>query len=134
VIGTSDFIFGSIFIALGITRYFLYPGIQAKRYVKFYAKHVDENLAKRTEQPTELTFEDEYITATDYSGESKLKINIIERIDEVRDYCFMKLNSGSAMVIPLSQLQNREDVISLLKNMASTHVIAYNTNKEWKWR
>lgn len=130
----TDWIVGILFIGVAIVWYFAYPAYQAKQYVKYYARHVDENLAKRTESPTEVIFDDEYITATDYSGESKLKINVIERMDEVRDYCFLKLNSGSGIVIPLGQLQNREDLISLLKNMASTHGIAYHTNKEWKWR
>ena len=134
VIGRTDYwMLGVAFICIAVVWYFVCPSYMAKRYKKNYSKYVDENLTKRTEHPTELTFGDEYIAGTDYSGESNLKANIIERIDEVRDYCFMKLNSSSGIVIPLGQLPDREEVIGYLKDWAAVHSIPYHTDVDWKW-
>lgn len=131
---TTDWFLGIVFISVGVVWYFVYPSYQAKQYKKVYSKHVDESQIKRTLQPTELTFEDEYITGKDYSGESKFKINIVERIDEVRDYCFLKLNSGSGLVIPVSRLSDREGFVEYLKNMAAKNGIEYKVDMEWKWK
>ena len=131
---TTDTVFGIVFIAFGILWFFFYPGILAKRYEKIYRKNVDENLAKRADKPVELTFGDEFIESKDYTGEAKLNISTIERIDEVRDYCFMKFDSGVGMVIPLNQVSEKDNLIAHLKKMAADNGIAYETDMEWKWK
>jgi hypothetical protein len=134
VIVSSDIVFGSVFIALGIVMYFLYPGILAKRYEKMYRKNVDENLANRADKPVELTFGDEYIESKDYTGEAKLKISTIERVDEVRDYCFLKFDSGVGLVIPLNQISERNGFIAYIKTLAADNAIAYHTDLDWRWK
>ena len=131
---TTGKIFGIVFLAGGILWFFFYPGYLAKRYVKMYRKNIDENLSNRTGKSVELTFGNEYIESNDYAGESKLKITTIERIDEVRDYCFLKFDYGVGLVIPLNQLPEKDSFIEYLKNMATTNGIAYETNIEWKWK
>jgi hypothetical protein len=131
---TTDKVFGIAFFGIGILWFFFYPGFIAKRYVKMYTKNIDENLSNRVGKSVELTFGDEYIESNDYSGESKLKIATIERIDEVRNYCFLKFDYGVGLVIPLTQLSEKESFIEYLKNMAAAHGIAYETNMEWKWK
>ena len=131
---TNDIVFGTVLFAVAILWYFFYPAYQAKRYRKIYAKSVEENLANKSGKPVELTFGDEYIESKDYSGDSNLKISTIERIDEVRDYCFMKFDYGVGLVIPLNQLPERESFIEYLKNMAATHGIACETDMDWKWK
>lgn len=131
---TTDWAVGSVFICVAVVWYFVYPPYNAKHYKKYYSKYIDENLAKRAGHPTEITFGDEYIAGTDYSGESKLKINTVERIDEVHDYCFLKFDSGVGMVIPLNQITERDSFIEYLKKMAANNNIPYETNMDWKWR
>lgn len=131
---TTDKVFGVAFLAGGILWFFLYPGYLAKRYVKIYRKNIDENLANRAGKPVELTFGDAYIESKDYAGDSNLKISTIERIDEVLDYCFLKFDYGVGLVIPLSQIAEKESFLAYLKTMAATNGIAYETNLEWKWK
>ena len=132
---TSEMVFGVAFFAIGILWFFLYPGILAKRYVRIYTKSIEENYLNRLNKPpVALTFNDEYIEEIDYQGESKLKIKEIVRIDEIRDYCFLKFSSGVGLVIPVSRLAEKDSFIEYLKNMAATHGIAYETNMEWKWK
>lgn len=132
---TTDKLFGIVFSAIGILWFFFYPGYLAKRYVRVYKKSIEENYLNRMNKPpVELTFNDEFIEEIDYQGESKLKIKEIVRIDEVRDYCFLKFTSGSWLVIPLNQLSDKDIFIDYLKNMAATNGIVYETNMEWKWK
>jgi hypothetical protein len=132
---TTDKVFGIAFLAGGVLWFFLYPGILAKRYVRIYKKSIEENYLNRLNKPpVVLTFNDEFIEEIDYQGESKLKIKEIVRIDEIRDYCFLKFSSGVGLVIPVSRLSEKGSFIEYLKNMAATHGIAYETNMDWKWR
>ncbi len=131
---TTDKVFGIVFLAVGVLWFFFYPGILAKRYEKIYRKNIDENLANRADKPVELTFGDEYIESKDYTGEAKLKISTIERVDEVRNYCFLKFDSGVGLVIPLNQIAERDSFIEYLKKMAADSAIPYAANLEWRWK
>jgi len=131
---TAEMVFGIIFFAFGILWFFFYPAILAKRYEKIYRKNVDENLANRADKPVELTFGNEYIESKDYMGEAKLKISTIERVDEVRDYCFLKFDSGVGLVIPLNQISERNGFIAYIKTLAADNAIAYHTDLDWRWK
>jgi ABC-type multidrug transport system fused ATPase/permease subunit len=131
---TSDWVVGIVFVCIAVVWYFVYPSYQARHYRKYYSKFVAENLAKRTIQPTELSFGEEYVGCLDYSGDSKLRTDTIERMDEVRDYCFLKFNSGGGMVIPLGQWSDSAAVSGELKTWAAAHQIPYHTDLDWKWQ
>lgn len=129
---TSDIVFGIVFLTVGILWYFVYPGYLAKRYVKIYAKSIEENYSNRFGKPTALTFNDEFIEEIDYLGEWKLRIKEIEHIYETNDYCFLKFSSGVGMILPLARLAEKVSIIEYLKKMAETHGIPYETNSDWK--
>lgn len=132
---TTDKDFGIAFLAVGVLWFFIYPDILAKRYVRIYKKNIEENYLNRLNKPpVVLTFNDEYIEEIDYQGESKLKIKEIVRIDQVRDYCFLKFSSGVGLVIPVSRLSDRECFVEYLKNMAAKNGIEYKVDMEWKWK
>ncbi|MDP4238645.1 MAG: hypothetical protein Q8904_04135 [Bacteroidota bacterium] len=131
---TTDIVFGIVFLVGGLLWLFFYPGYLAKRYVRIYKKSIEENFSNRTDKPIVLTFNDEYVETQDYQGESKLKIKEIVRIDEIRDYCFLKFTSGVGLVIPVSKLSEKDSFIEYLKMQATTNGIAYETNTEWKWK
>ena len=131
---TIDIVYGIVFLIGGLLWFFFYPGYLSKRYVRVYKKSIEENLKNRTGKPIVLSFNDEYVETQDYEGESKLKIKEIVRIDEIRDYCFLKFTSGSRLVIPLNQLTEKENIIEYLKKLATVNGITYETNTEWKWK
>lgn len=131
---TIDIVYGIVFLTGGMLWFFFYPGYLAKKYVRIYKKSIEENFLNRVGKPIVLSFNDEYIETQDYQGESKLKIKEIVRIDEIRDYCFLKFSSGVGLVIPFSKLTEKDTFIEYLKNMAATNDIAYETNTEWKWK
>jgi len=131
---TNNMIFGIVFLAIAILWFFFYPGYQAKRYRKIYEKSVEENFINNAGKQSTLTFNDEYVETQNYQGESKLRIKEILRIDEVRDYCFVKFSSGVGLVIPLNQLPEKDSLIANLKKMAADNGIAYKTDMDWKWK
>lgn len=132
---TTDKDFGIAFLVVGVLWFFIYPDILTKRYVRIYKKNIEENFLNRLNKPpVVLTFNDEYIEEIDYQGESKLKIKEIVRIDEVRDYCFLKFSSGVGLVIPVSRLSDREGFVEYLKNMAAKNGIEFKVDMEWKWK
>jgi len=115
--------------------FFFYPVYLRNRFVRIYNKHIEDHYFNRLNQPPViLTFTDEYIEEIDYQGESKLKIKEIVRIDEVRDYCFLKYSSGVSLVIPVSRLSDKESFVEYLKNLAAKHGIDYKVDMEWKWK
>jgi hypothetical protein len=112
---TSDITIGIVFLTGAMLWFFFYPGYLAKKYVRIYKKSIEENFLNRMGKPIVLSFNDEYVETQDYQGESKLKINEIVRIDEIRDYCFLKFSSGVALVIPFNQLSEKDTLIEYLK-------------------
>ena len=132
---TTDKLFGIVFSAIGILWFIFYPGYQAKRFVRIYKKSIEESFLNRKDNSSfVLIFNDEYLETTNYLGEGKLRIKEILRIDEIRDYCFLKFTSGSSMVIPVYKLSEKDSFIEYLKKMAADNGIAYKTDMDWKWK
>ena len=132
---TTDKVFGIIFLALGVLWFFFYPVYLTKWYVRIYKKNIEENFSNRKDNALfVLNFNDEYVETQSYMGEGKLRIKEILRIDEIRDYCFVKFTSGSSMVIPVCKLPEKDSFIEYLKKMAADNGIPYETDLEWKWK
>ena len=130
----ADLIFALIFIGLGVTWYVLHPYFMKKRYQRHFEKHVEENYQNRFGKVVCLDFEEEFIIATDYLGESKLKIKEITEINEIKDYVFLKLSSGESLIIPKNSITNLNDLKRILTKIASDLNIILNIDLDWKWK
>ena len=130
----DDIYFGIGFLIFAIVWYLFYPLFIANTYKKTCMKHVDEIFTNRFSQPVTVVFTDEYIGCETVYGEAKLYNTAIESIDEITDYCFVKFKSGETLFIPLNQLTEKDEVLSVLRQIAEKNNIPYHTYLNWKWK
>jgi len=130
----ADLIFALIFIGIGFAWYLLHPYFMKNRYIRHFEKYIDENFQNRFGKSVTLAFEGEYIIATDYLGESKLKIKEIAEINEIQDYTFLKFSSGESLIIPKDRIENINEFNSILTKIVSDLSINHNVDLNWQWK
>jgi len=119
----SDKTFAFIFYLIGILWYLLYPVLTKRRYSKYYAKYVDENFKKRFDTPIRVKFSENYetIETVDFEGESKFKTSEIEKIFEIKRFIYIKMNSGSHLIIPKYKIENIDKLKEELKLISESN-------------
>lgn len=129
-----DLAFCITFVVLGTLWLIIYPFFQRKRYIKVYGRNLDEIYKNRFGKPIELTFGKDNISSKDYSGEGKIKLNEIEKINEVQNYFYIKFTTGVSHIIPKQKIEKSNEVKKFLKDLAKKHNIPYQTELEWQWK
>jgi hypothetical protein len=130
----SEITIALIFISFGLIWYFMFPFYTRRRYIKHFEKYLDENFQNRYGKAIILIFEDEYITSIDYLGESKLRIKEITNINEIPDYCFIKLSSGESLIVPTKKINNLTEFDEFIKHITTNHQIDLIVDSNWKWK
>lgn len=135
----SDKIFAIFFYLIGVLWYLLYPVFTKKIYNKHFEKYVDENFKKRFNTRIKASFSDDYdtIETSDLDGESKFITSEIERIFEIKRFIYIKMNSGSYLIIPkykidmIDKLRDELKMISQSKNfeVVTELELDFKTNK-----
>ncbi|HPX04958.1 MAG TPA: YcxB family protein [Tenuifilaceae bacterium] len=129
----ADSIIAFLFLAVGIAWYLLQPLYMRKRFLSHYEKYIDENYQNRYGKSVVIEFNSEYIIATDYTGESKIKIEVISEINEIQDYIFLKLATGESLILPKKRIENMDELKGILSKIASDLSIKHNIELNWKW-
>jgi hypothetical protein len=130
----SDLIFALIFIGVGVAWYLLQPSFMKNRYIRHFEKYIDENYKNRLGKLVALVFEDEYILASDYIGEGKLKIKEIAEINEIKDYIFLKFTSGESLIVPKNRISNLNELNSVLSKIIAELRIKQDIDLDWNWK
>ena len=123
-----------IFFIIGLSWFLFYPFYERKRYIKHYEKFIDENHKNRFGKIETLEFEEEYILSKDYTGEAKLFISEIEELNEIKDYFFLKFNSGVSLIIPKSSINNLDQMNQYLKALILRLNRKHNIDLAWRWK
>lgn len=128
----SDKVFAIIFYLIGFLWYLLYPILSKKRYSKYYGKYVDENFKNRFNTLIKLRIEDNYetIETSDLEGETKLKISEIERVYEIKRFIYIKMKSGTYLIIPKYKIDNTENLRETLMLISKTRNFNFETDLE----
>ncbi|MCB9203771.1 MAG: YcxB family protein [Flavobacteriales bacterium] len=125
---------GLAFVAFAILWYFFYPKYEAKKYEKHFRSHVQENFKADPEKAGKLELGDEYICGSNSLGESKIKVNEVERIDETADYIFIRISNAVAFVVPKQKVENLDEVNTWLQELQTKLGIERQVNLDWKWQ
>ena len=119
----DDKIFAILFYSIGILWYILYPTLTKKRYTKQYEKYLDENFKNRYDTSIRVKLAENYelIETIDNEGESKFKTSEIEKIFEINRFFYIKMKSGTYLIIPKYKIENIEklsyDLVMISKTM-----------------
>ena len=118
--------FGLVAIACGL----FYPRYFKWRYKKHYKTYIRENYSKRFGQVETLELDNNYIFSKDKTGEGKINLSEIERIDETRNHFFLKISTGLSLLIPKKELEGIDELREKFKAIG----LAVNDETNWKWK
>lgn len=118
----------------GVVLAAIYPWYQKVMYSRYYRKFVQENYRNLIGRDTELTIGGHELTLKDVDSETRIQFSRIEKIFEVPETFYIKLNTASSVIIPKSQLQNVDAMRKLLQDIASQTQIPFEHLPDWKWK
>jgi hypothetical protein len=123
------------FLGVGLLSMIIFPFYLQWRYKKHYQKHVRRNFGASFGKKLFLEFSEEHIIGKDEDG-SEMKINYsqIDAFHELPDHYFIKLNNGTAIVVPKVALSNHEEFQSEYKKVAKKLGLEIEDNTSWKWK
>ncbi len=80
-----------------------------KFYTKHYQKHITDNIKSELGRLTTIEVVEDKIHLEDETSESKFHISELELIWETPKHYFLKLLSGSAIIIPKEDIKNENE-------------------------
>ncbi len=121
----------SIYFAIvAIVCALFYPKYFIWRYKKYYTAFIKENYANRFGQSEILEVMNDCILSKDSTGEGKIFLTEIERIDETKNHFFLKITSGLSLIIPKNQLEQLNKFKTKLQEIGLT----INDETNWVWK
>lgn len=129
----KDFLPVIIFAGLSLLWFFLYPIRDRKRYKKYYTAHVNETFKARIGKQTETEIQDELIVTKTGDNESRIHMNEVEEVYELKNILLIKLKTGS-LIFPKSGIENLEEFKNYLHEMALKLKIPFSVFAQWEWK
>ena len=117
--------FGLSALAFGL----FYPKYFKWRYKIHYKTFIKENYSKRFGQKEFLEINSDHIYSKDKTGEGKINLSEIERVDETCNHFFLKISTGMSLVIPKKELES----IDKLRQKFMEIGLTVNDKTNWKW-
>ena len=124
-----------IFFSLGFLCFFLYSFWERRHYIKNYESFIKENYKNRFHKTIVLEIDQDFISSKDISGsEIKIATSEIEEINEISSSLFIQLNIGNSLILPKDKIQNINEMIPFLRQLANSLNVKYNIENYWKWK
>ncbi len=121
------------FIALAIIALIFAPKFTKWSYKKSLLKQVQKYYSDRLSMPTSIIFYENNFSISDSYGEAKILANDIEKVIEINDYIFLRLNEGTSIIIPIYQIGTKEELIFTLRKLTIDNSIEWDEEINWKW-
>ena len=129
-----DRIFFYYFLVLAIVSAFFHRNYTAYLYKKHYKKYVADVHKNSFNETINVMFTDEILETADRSGTSKINLPEMEVFSETGSYFYLKLKTGSHLIIPKAQLHNNDEIRTLLINLSKKLNINFLSDLNWKWK
>ena len=117
--------FGIVVIVTGL----FYPKYFRWRYKKHYHTYIIENYSKRFGELATLEFNPDSIFSRDKTGEGKLNLSEIEKVDETKSHFFLKVSTGMSLIIPKNKIDNPHKLGMKFRELRLT----VNDENNWSW-
>ena len=130
----GSFIQTIYFGSLSLLTFLLMPIYTRWSYKKTYLKHVRKFYKERLFQATSITFKNESMEIADKDGVSEINFNDIIEINELQDYYFLKVKNGQSIIIPLTKVNDKEKLYTIIIGITQFHNIKWNIDTNWTWK
>jgi hypothetical protein len=111
-----------------------FPLYSRWRYKRHFLAYTRDAFKNRYDEEVTLDISAEVIRTKDKTSEVIINTSEIEEINEIKEYCFVKIKTGQSLIISKSKTENFEEIKGILQNIANTKGIKYNLDLDWKWR
>ncbi len=99
-----------------------------RKYFRNSGKQTNSNIKTKVK----IKADKEYFTVTDESGESKITITDIDKIIEIKNYFFIRINSKAHLIIPKDQF--KEGALDVfIKKIQKLSKADITVMLNWKW-
>jgi hypothetical protein len=123
-----------ILIAFAIIWYFFYPLLEGFSFRKRLLKYINVTYKDTLPMPVSMDWEQDFLVTRDEGAGNKIYYKDFEAINETGTYIFIKLNTGSSLILPKTKIENKEGLQNLLLQLSKELDIPYNLEAHWKWR
>jgi len=114
---TGSFIPALFMLVTAVISYAFYPKYHRWRLKSHFIKYSKKNYASQFGKEESLeTFKD-YILSKNVSGEGKVKMDELDRLTEIADHFFLKMRTGSSLILPKRFIQNDSELIKEMKRL-----------------
>ncbi len=122
------------FSILAVVAFLFMPLYTRWNYKKTYLKHVKKFYKDRISESTSLEIKSDALLISDTKGESVLNFSEIAEINELTDYCFLKVTGGQSIIIPTYSIPSSDNLLLELTAIADKHDIPWNDEMNWIWK
>lgn len=128
------FVIGSVFLAVSLGWFFLYPIWERRRYVRHYTTYVKDYCMSRVGKEISMEIADDYLYVKSATVESRVHNSEIEQLAEIPTLFILQLKGGQAFLLPKHKMADREDISARLKSLADHLGIGYVLLDQWEWK
>jgi len=122
------------FLIAGILAVCLFPFYLRWYYKNHYKKFAKETYKKRVEEICTITFTEDYIESFGRTGTSKINMPEVEKVYETGQYFFLKLKTGSTLIIPKYKIDNIDDLRDEFIKIIDTFKGEFISDLDWRWK
>jgi hypothetical protein len=128
----NDFLTVYFLVFAGLSLFF-FPLYSRWRYKKHYQKYVLDVYKDSLGQDIDLEFCNDNIVTKAKGGEVRINKSEVKEINEIKDFYFIYINTGSALIIPKKKADNLDEINREIKSMVDTLGAKHNVELDWKW-
>lgn len=125
---------GIIFLAAAPIWYLVYPKWEKRYYTKSYKAFIKENMGALINKKVSLEFTDGFILAKESGNEGKIPFSELDSVHEISSSIFIRLKGGKAFIVPKNKIFNLDALKSILKEIAQSASVKYETDESWEWK
>ena len=122
------------FFILAVITFLAYPAYSKWRYKNHYRTHIRHNYKNKFDTDAAIQFSGDVILMSDKTGESTIKVSEIEEVNEIADYIYIKISTGTSQIIRKDESAEGGELEKAVKKLIEQKGIRHNLELDWAWK
>ena len=122
----------AVFFILCIPLYFFYNAFEKKQYTRHFNRFIQNHFQSLVNKPSTITFDDDAVRVID-DEDITYPVADIEEIHETGSLIMLQMKSGTAVLLPKSQITDLPALTAKLDQLGAGGIPLYR-NLSWKWK
>lgn len=97
-------------------------------------RKVQNTYKNRFNQNSTVTINDEQIHEIGEGEETRISISEVEKIYETSQYFFIRIKSGTTLIMPKEKIHDLYMITNELKTISDKKYIPYIEMRNWRWK